>query len=429
MTTNDDALAHPRRRRHRADRALVADRGAAADADEQPGPGERGEPRRAGGLRRHRQGRAQLGVVRRPGAHPHHARRRRDHARAERQAGRCDAHPRVGAARADRQLQPGRRLGQLGGVPPAGGPRPDDVRPDDRRLVDLHRHPGHPPGHLRDVRGRGGQALRRHLGRHDHADRRTRRHGWRPAARGDDERRRRDLRRVRPGPDHPAHRAPLSRRAGRLARARRRAGRRGPRRAKAPVHRRSGQRGRAVPRHCWSWTRRSTSSPTRPPRTTRCHTCRSACRSRSGTTRRSATPAASPRTRRPRWPPMSGDGRVPGQGRRGLRLRQLDPRRGAQGRLRPGVRVPGLRPGVHPAAVLRGQGTVPLGCALRRPRRHRRHRPGDPRAVPRQRAAAQVDHHGRRAGRVPGPAGAHLLARVRRAPPRRPEVQRDGRVR
>ena len=30
--------------------------------------------------------------------------------------------------------------------------RPHDVRPDDRRLVDLHRHPGHPPGHLRDLR-------------------------------------------------------------------------------------------------------------------------------------------------------------------------------------------------------------------------------------------------------------------------------------
>ena len=32
---------------------------------------------------------------------------------------------------------------------------PDDVRPDDRGLLDLHRHPGDPPGHLRDVhRGR-----------------------------------------------------------------------------------------------------------------------------------------------------------------------------------------------------------------------------------------------------------------------------------
>ena len=89
---------------------------------------------------------------------PHHAGVRRDAARAERQAGRRDAHARVGPARADRELQPGRRLGQLGGVPAARASRPDDVRPDDRRLVDLHRHPGHPAGHLRDVRGGGRQA-------------------------------------------------------------------------------------------------------------------------------------------------------------------------------------------------------------------------------------------------------------------------------
>ena len=56
------------------------------------------------------------------------------------QAGRRLRHPRVGPARADRQLQPRPRLGDLGGVPPPGGARPDDVRPDDRRLVDLHRH-------------------------------------------------------------------------------------------------------------------------------------------------------------------------------------------------------------------------------------------------------------------------------------------------
>ena len=66
-------------------------------------------------------------------------------------AGRRAADPRVGAAGADRQLQPGRRVGQLGRVPPAGAARPDHVRADDRRLVDLHRHPGHPPGHLRDA--------------------------------------------------------------------------------------------------------------------------------------------------------------------------------------------------------------------------------------------------------------------------------------
>ena len=44
----------------------------------------------------------------------------------------------------------------------ARGGRADDVRPDDRRLVDLHRHPGHRAGHLRDVRRRRGAALRRH---------------------------------------------------------------------------------------------------------------------------------------------------------------------------------------------------------------------------------------------------------------------------
>ena len=119
----EPAAADPRRPRHRADRPVVADRGAAADADEQPRPGERRAPRGPRGLRRHRQGGAQLGGVRRAGAHADHAGRRRDDARAVGQAGRRDADPRVGAAGADRQLQPGRRLGQLGGVPPARGPR------------------------------------------------------------------------------------------------------------------------------------------------------------------------------------------------------------------------------------------------------------------------------------------------------------------
>ena len=164
---------------------------------------------------------------------PARPRGRRDAARAVGQAGRRDAHPRVGAARADRQLQPGRRLGELGGVPPARGAGPDDVRPDDGRVVDLHRHPGHPAGHVRDLRGGRRQEVRRHAGRHDHADRRPRRHGRRPAARRHHERRRRDLHRRRPVADHAPHRAPLPRRAGRLARGRRRAGGRGARRAGA----------------------------------------------------------------------------------------------------------------------------------------------------------------------------------------------------
>ena len=50
--------------------------------------------------------RALLGGLRRARAHAHDARRRRDDARAVRQAGRGLPHARVGAARADRELQP-----------------------------------------------------------------------------------------------------------------------------------------------------------------------------------------------------------------------------------------------------------------------------------------------------------------------------------
>ena len=51
---------------------------------------------------------------------------------------------------------------------------------------------------------------------------------------------------------------------------------------------------------------------------------------------------------------------------------------------------PGVRAGVHPAAVLRGQGPVPLGGALGRSRRTSRDRPGGRRAVPRRRAPAAL---------------------------------------
>ncbi len=124
----------------------------------------------------------------------------------------------------------------------------------------------------------------------------------------------------------------------------------------------------------------------------------------------------------------AGHGRVPGRRRRGLRLRQLDPRRGASGWLRSRLRLPRLRPGLHPAALLRGQGPVPLGGAVGRPEGHRGHRPGGARPLPRQRPPAQMDP--RRAGpdRLPGPACPHLLARLRRARQGRPEVQRHGRL-
>ncbi len=198
----------------------------------------------------------------------------RDAAGPVRQAGRRDAHPRVGAAGADRQLEPGRRLGDLAGVPPPGAPRPDHVRPDDRRLVDLHRHPGHPAGHLRDVRRRRRQAVRRHPGRHADPDRRLRRHGRRAAAGRHHERRRLPDRRRRPGPAAPPGRAPLPRRGGRRPR------RRGRARAWRPRPTRRalsvglvGNAADGLPRAAAPRRRRSTSSPTRPAPTTRCRTC------------------------------------------------------------------------------------------------------------------------------------------------------------
>ena len=84
---------------------------------------------------------------------------------------------------------------------------------------------------------------------------------------------------------------------------------------------------------------------------------------------------------------------------------------------------PGLRPGVHPAPVLRGPRPVPLGRIERRSGRHRPHRRGDPRPVPGRRRAPALAHDGPGEGAVPGPAGADLLARLRRAGEGRTGVQ------
>ncbi len=114
------------------------------------------------------------------------ARRRRDAARAVGQAGRGLPDDARRAARPDRQLAARPEVGDVGRVPPARGRGPDDVRADDGRLVDLHRHAGDPAGHLPDVRGGGPEALRHAVPRGaDGPDRRARRHGRRAAARGD----------------------------------------------------------------------------------------------------------------------------------------------------------------------------------------------------------------------------------------------------
>ncbi len=204
------------------------------------------------------------------------ARRRRDAARPERQAGRRLPDAQGRAARPDRELAARAALGDVGRVPPARGARADDVRPDDGRLVDLHRHAGDPPGHLPDVRGRGREALRLARPRRpDGPDRRARRDGRRAAARGDDGRRGDPLRRGRPVPDRAAARDALPRRGDRLARRRARAGAGG---GSARGGRSRSGCSATRPTSCRSSrgaASTSTSSPTRPRRTTRSPaTCR-----------------------------------------------------------------------------------------------------------------------------------------------------------
>ena len=117
-------------------------------------------------------------------------------------------------------------------------------------------------------------------------------------------------------------------------------------------------------------------------------------------------------------------------GRRGLRLRQLAARRGGRRRLRAGVRVPGLRPRLHPAPR----------SARARGRSDGSRCPGDPadiavtdRAVlelfpDNERLARWITMAGERV-RVPGAARADLLARLRRARRRRAALQRARGVR
>ena len=82
---------------------------------------------------------------------PEKARERRDAGRPVGKARRRLPDPRGGAPRPHRQRPHRPEVGDLGRVPASRGAGPDDVRPDDGRKLDLHRHPGHPPGDVRDA--------------------------------------------------------------------------------------------------------------------------------------------------------------------------------------------------------------------------------------------------------------------------------------
>ncbi len=107
-------------------------------------------------------------------------------------------------------------------------------------------------------------------------------------------------------------------------------------------------------------------------------------------------------------------------------LRQQHPPGGVRSGREERLRLPRLRARLHPAAVLRRQGPVPLGGALGRPGRHLQDRRQAQGAVPGRQAAAPLARHGARTHRLPGPAGAHLLAGPGRARQGRSGLQRDG---
>ncbi len=208
----------PRRARHRDELQGLGARGRAADAAQQPRPRGRRAPRRARGLRRDRQGRAGLALAARDRVVPSGARGRRDAARAVRATRRGRADPRVGAEGPHREREPRPGVGDVGGVPAPRAPRPHHVRPDDGWIVDLHRDPGHPPGHLRDLRRHRRAAIRRLAVGHAHGHVRRGRDGRCPGAGGHDERRRRARGRRRPEPHRAAAALELSRHARALAR-------------------------------------------------------------------------------------------------------------------------------------------------------------------------------------------------------------------
>ena len=254
--------------------------------------------------------------------------------------------------------------------------------------------------------------------------RRARRDGWRAAARGHAERRvRARASRSTARVERRHTRAGTSTRAGSLDDAL----------ARLDAPAREGRRSRSAcsatpPRSCRSSSaaasRRRGDRPDERPRPARRLRAAgtSSGRAGSGPPIRTSTCGASARARWPTWR-RSAISSAPA---RRVRLRQQRCAAAAEDGDADAFAYPGFVPGLHPAAVLRGQGPVPVGGAVRRPRRHRGHRRGDPRAVRRAGPHPPLDRAGAGTRALPGPAGADLLARLRRAPPRRAALQRAG---
>ena len=183
-------------------------------------------------------------------------------------------------------------------------------------------------------------------------------------------------------------------------------------------------------RSCCAAASRSTSSPTRRPRTTRCRTCRRASASTTGTTTRPRSPTSSPTARASRWPSTSTPWSA--SWTRGAEV--FDYGNSLRGEAKLGGYERAFDfPGFVPAYIR------PLFCEGKGPFRWAA-LSGDPADIaatdramlelfPENESLARwIQLAGEKRG-LPGTAGPDLLARLRRAAPGRPAVQRDGRQR
>jgi urocanate hydratase len=198
-------------------------------------------------------------------------------------------------------------------------------------------------------------------------------------------------RRRRPGPVASARRAPLPRRGRR---------RRSttpieialpPRRAPGLVGRRRRQRGRGLPRAAAPRGARSTSSPTRPARTTRCPTA-GRHRSRTGRDYAERSPRSSPIAPGSRWPCTSRRWSASWTSRRevfdyGNSIRD-EARTGATSRA---FDFPGFVPAYIRPLFCEGKGPFRWAALSGDPKDIAVTDAGDPRALPRQRPPAPVD--------------------------------------
>ena len=321
------------------------------------------------------------------------------------------------AARPHRELAPRAGVGDVGRVSPARGGGPDDVRADDRGLVDLHRHPGDPAGDVPDVLRRGREALRHaRSDREDRPDGRPRGDGRRPAARCDDGGRCHPVRRGRPALDRPSARDPVPRRAGLVARRRAREGACG--RCGARSRSRSGCGGtrRTSCRSSSRAARCSTSSPTRPPLTTRSPV--------TSPPRFPFEEAAALRERDPQEYLRLASESIVAHVRAMIDLVRMgcyvfDYGNNLRGEAyRAGLSDAFTYPGFVPAYIrplfCRGIGPFRWAVLSGEPADIADDRSRAAGALPRRRALAAVARAGADEGGVPGAPGTHLLARLRR---------------